>query len=639
MPHRLETLVIAALLSLATSATWAFAAQETQPPSESDAALEGLQTGWHTVRPGENLIRITAKYLGTTARWRDNWELNPQIQNPHVIQPGTRIRVILEFESAPPIARLKALSGRVEARPVPIPWNDARVEDLLVERDGLRTHRNSSTELEFQDGTDLVLTEESLVFVRPSRRTVVGPARRSVEIVEGQAELQTVGPVGETPEVEIVVGPATARTRQSGEGRAQTRARKVEDGSAQVMVYAGSSDVEAAGTSLEVAAGMGTAVAPDEPPAPPEKLLPAPALTAPEAGMELRYGDPWLEWVPVAEAASHTLELCRDRKCGELEKRTAGLGESRWRTDNLAEGTYFWRLTAVSHSGLDGYPSEARELRILDSASDTTPPTGSIRLVGNSISNDGVTVYGPDVRVEASMRDLESGIERQGVEVDGRELSGDESDGPWQDGEHIALGYAIDQAGNRGETLPVAFRVDATGPELRIARGGKVLASETLGENSVPSWWCCRSRRWTLRNGGEGALSWNLLGRSSQGEALTGALDRRDVLTRQDLPEDELEIAGGDPIALIFAAGDVRISGERVSVEDSPEDPRRPRSTHGSVLRIEAFDEGTGEVSHLRVGSGDREGSIRIEATDALGNVSRAELTLDRGGPSSTESR
>lgn len=616
--------LLGALLVLASATLFA---QEL--PSE-DVDLSGVETGWHTVRPGENLIRITSKYLGSTARWRDNWKLNPDVSNPHVIQPGTRIRVILRFETAPPVARLKTLSGRVQSRPAPIPWNDARVQDLLVEKDGLRTYRNSSTEIEFQDGTGLFLTEESLVFVRPSSRSVSGPTKRSVEIVEGQAELQSVSRTGRRTDIEIVVGSATATARQTEDGRAQTRARKSEDGSAKVMVYAGSSEVEAAGQSVEVPEGMGTAVPEDAPPAPPEELLPAPEPSSPASGTELRFGNPWFTWQPVATASSHTLELCRDTKCGELLRRELDLGGGRWQPERLPEGTIYWRVTAVSESGLDGYPSEPQRLEVLAGDPDGIPPTGTARVSGESITAGDVEYFAPSARVEVSMEDAESGLESWKATVNGREVDTDELGGPWSHGEHEVRAFGVDYSGNRGETPTLRFKVDAEGPEIEIKTGDADLLSAKLGQSAVPEWWECRKRRWARRHAvkQDARAAWTVLASGSDTTPLTETLPTDDRLTRKDRPVSSHGVTGANPGVLLFLAG--RLGGDQVATEDHYDIPVSPACSmeQGAVVWIEASDAATDSVTRLDLESPADGTSLRLESEDALGNVTTISIEL-----------
>ena len=52
------------------------------------------------------------------------------------------------------------------------------------------------------------------------------------------------------------------------------------------MAYGGESEVEAGGAKVQVQRGMGTSVATQGPPSPPEPLLPAPVLAGPEPDAE-----------------------------------------------------------------------------------------------------------------------------------------------------------------------------------------------------------------------------------------------------------------------------------------------------------------------------------------------------------------
>ena len=73
---------------LGTLAVLLALAQDPLPPAGQDVGL-------HVVVEGETLARITERYLGTSERWRENWKLNPDLENPHLISPGTRLRIIM----------------------------------------------------------------------------------------------------------------------------------------------------------------------------------------------------------------------------------------------------------------------------------------------------------------------------------------------------------------------------------------------------------------------------------------------------------------------------------------------------------------------------------------------------------------
>ena len=336
---------------LAILVAWLALAQE---PAES----AGQDIGWHDVVAGETLEGITAHYLGTSDRWRENWKLNPDLQNPHRISPGTRLRIIMSARV--PTAEIRGVSRRVEEKPHPSSWVPAKVGDKLKARDGIRTYRQSSAELGFDDGSQLRINEESLVFLREVGQKLEGASRQSLEVVEGQADVEARAAVDALPpDIEVILGDATARTRVAPGAAAQARTRKTHAGAAQLMVFGGEAELAAEGRSVTVATGMGTAAEAGKPPKPPEKLLPAPAPIHPAKGAAYEHSNPLFTWAPVEGAAGYVVEVCRDASCGQIVDRATGLNETSWTPRGLPLGELHWRVTAQGASGLDGFPSAA----------------------------------------------------------------------------------------------------------------------------------------------------------------------------------------------------------------------------------------------------------------------------------------
>lgn len=337
------------------------AAAQGPPPSPSaqDDAI-----GIHEVKPGETLMSITASYLGSPNAWKENWRLNPDLADPHALTPGQKIRVITRMKAR--TAEVAAVARRVEEKPHPDPWRVAKVGSKLKEHDGLRTYEKSSSELRFDDGTRLIVGEQSMVFLRESgvatTRTV---ARRALEIVDGQADLEGPPPsAGARAQIEIRVADAEARPRAEADEAPRARARRSRDGSAQVMVFGGAADVEAEGGRVEVAKGMGTSVPKGGRPLPPEALLPAPRPKVLSNEKIYDHANPTFRWAAVEGAAAYVVEVCRDLACAELLDRGAGLKATQWTAEGLPLGAYHWRVSAVSPSGLDGFPSTPVEFTI-----------------------------------------------------------------------------------------------------------------------------------------------------------------------------------------------------------------------------------------------------------------------------------
>ncbi len=428
---------------------------------------EGTEPGSHIVRPGDTLEGLAKSYLGAERLWPAFARLNPEIRDPNRLVPGQRIHIFVP-RGPSSAAQLSRLSRKVEALPRPIPWSAAQLGDLLVERDGLRTYPRSSAEMEFLDGTLLRVTEDSLVFLQKVQGALRGVERKSVEIVEGQADLEVLpqaGRAGRRPEVEIVLGGSRTTARPDAAGKARSRARKAEEGGARIMIYGGEGEVEAGGTKVRVPEGMGTAVAASGPPAPPEKLLAAPQPLAPAPGAEVACSNPVLTWQPVADAVSYTVEVCRDPACGALVERVTALSGTSWRPSSLPAGELFWRATARSRSGLDGYPGEPAKLAVTSQQADLEPPAGTLSLAGPQVLLGDVLFAGPDVRPELAAADAGSGVALWLPVVQGQEAAGPIARlpaGPLEIG-----AVAVDRCGNRGTFAPIRVTLDDTPPDLR----------------------------------------------------------------------------------------------------------------------------------------------------------------------------
>ena len=574
------------------------------PPGEIEAV--------HIVRPGDTLRGITAKYLGSQKRWEELWRLNREVVDPDVLQPGQRLRVLLQPAVATPTARILSLSGQVHNRPAPIDWADARRQDLLVERDGLRTFKSSSSALQFPDGSSLVVSESSLVFMRRAGRSLLGVEERQVEIVQGQADLKSLDAGASKTDIEIVVGNALAKPRAAGKsGEVQARARIEESGGAAVMMYEGEGDVEAGGEKVVVERGMGTAVPVAGPPAPPEKLLEAPTPKQPEPASRWDFPDPVFSWEAVPGAAAYVVEVCSDSGCRNLVHRVAGLTSSEWRAQPLPVADLFWRVNAVSASGLDGYPSDSIDFTILSDRRDLEPPSAVGVLEGPAVTTDGKTYHAPNTSLSISVEDPRSGVEGWSLVVNGDPTEKAALAGGWEDGEKRVEVLARDVAGNQGTTEVARFHVDAEAPVIDRTPGDVELLVPFLGEEPVDSKWRKQRRRWIKRahrRPGELRAPWVVVAwdsdlfdaggssfrhpeprrrRRSSFQSLmnTGSHPRIAILA------PTLELSNGEVLGdrlLVFGAGDAKSGTWRLTLSTvmvaADDGRRRP------FLRIEAVD-------------------------------------------------
>lgn len=558
-------------------------------------AAELQPQGWHVVRPGDTLLNLTRAYTGSTDPWRDNWGLNTFVVDPDLLQPGWRLRLLLQPAHSRPAAQLVQLERRVESKPAPQPWGPAQVGDLLLDRDAVRTFDGASTEIAFTDGGHLRLTERSLVFlVRPSRAAV--SSRRGVEIVEGEADLQ-LGNAGAAPrEVEVVAGSARGALRSAPGSEASSRTRRAVAGGSQWMIYQGDATLAAGGKRVELAAGTGSTVAAKSPPTPPEALLPAPTLR-PTLGSSTVASHLELAWEAVSGATRYIAELCPDPACGVVLQRATALAEPRWRPEPVAPGEYFWRASAVAVSGLDGFPASAQPLSALDHEPDTLAPETRLGVGGPHIEVDGKPVFSGDAIVRLTATDEGSGVARRTIFVDGAEAEESRLRAAWGSGEHRVEARVTDHAGNESVVGPLIFEVDADAPEID-------LEPATAAADPRGVWRMLSELSWTADQGWS-AWRW-----------ISG--ERR---LHRDLVRGAWSLGGSEPTLSLAWRGTPRVSGD--GAQPIPDGPS---------LAFTARDEGTGVATFRLRPKQRREGDrqilvLRFDASDRLGN--RRVLTLE----------
>ena len=448
------------------------AAAANAPEAAAAVDRSGWQDGWYVVRPGDTLESLAQRLLGSSELWRELAALNPGVENPHRIYPGQRLRVVQDPPTNQATARIEALSRRVEERPQPVPWRPALEGDLLVERDSLRTFLAASAKLRFDDGAEVTLTEDSLVFLRRQTPARAPRPRREIEVLVGQADLAARGAAGKPVEIEVVVGDAQSVGTAGDDRPLRTRSRRATGDAAQFMNYEGATQVAAAGKVVELPTGSGVQVAPRSAPGAVEALLAAPAPAEPADGDEVERAGASLAWQPVAGAASYLVEVCADPGCGALVERAPGLSATRYALGESQRETLYWRVTAVSASGLDGYPSPARSVRLVDSIAPAAPLLALRGADGGALAA-GACVAAPP-RAEVRARD------RSGAELPWRLLlDGAESDAAGLAalaggvGRHQVAARASDAKGRAATSAPVEFQLDGGGPWLSLATSGE----------------------------------------------------------------------------------------------------------------------------------------------------------------------
>lgn len=322
-------------------------------------------SGRYTVQTGDTLESIAQKFLGASTRWHELVAANPEIKNPHLISPGATIKISPAQMVTAKRAVIQQVFRQVEQMPFPRPWTPASVGGVLRERDGVRTLEKSSSELKFDDGSRMIVSEESMVFLREAPPTPENVSRKAIEIRAGQADLEvTPGESGLENGIEFHIGDTKGTTKAGNGIQGASRARRTTDGGSRIMVFDGESEVTASGRTVSVPPGMGIAVTADGRTSGPEQLMRAPEPLTPNESQAFDFSNPTFDWEPTPGAVSYTVEVCRDDACGQLVDRAVGIRLTRWTPRVLPIGDLYWRVSAVSASGLDSFSSAPQKFSI-----------------------------------------------------------------------------------------------------------------------------------------------------------------------------------------------------------------------------------------------------------------------------------
>lgn len=407
----------------------------------------------YVVRSGDTISHITHRMLGDSLFWRDNWKLNPQVRDPDKLRIGQVLQIIVKrkviAESAQVIEAVNVTEKMLQAPR----WQPASKGDRLESGQGLRTRKNSTAELRFNESSKLTLGEFSQVFLARKDTSLRGVERGSIKVEQGTVDLVFAPLKADRSSIEVIAGPATAKPISSSTGgSASVRTGVTADGGAKVMVFGGRSEVAAGGSALTVDTGMGTRVPESGPPADPEKLLPSPRIDA--SMLAWNYNNGLLRWQAVEGASGYALKVCRDVDCRQLLlSALIDAPRTEHQVAGLPAGRLHWQVMAISASGLDGYATSA-QLEITDATPDLEGPVFALRPVSGTLDGvDGSTRLGPQARLVPLGFDERSGFDR----FEMRDAQGTWR--PW-DNAPIPVGElrgqtlliaAIDRLGNRTE--------------------------------------------------------------------------------------------------------------------------------------------------------------------------------------------
>ena len=338
----------------------------------------------YTTAAGDTLYAIAARYLRDPHDWTVLSRLN-KVPAPRHLQAGLQLKLpaaLLRQDQES--ARVLATSGPVERAFRAGPYTPLAPGMMLGEGDRVRTGHDGFATLELVDGSHVSVSQDGMVEIGKLRQTVLtGASDRVLNLQHGEVDSEVTHATKKDDRFQIrspsvVAGVRGTRFRVNYDAGQQQTAVEVLEGA--VGVDPGSAPAPAPGVPLQaseqlVSAHFGNVSGASGAIGAPIELLPAPSLSDPgkiQDGKTVAF-----DLVPDSHAAGYRVQIARDADLLELIRDLpvsaphADFGE-------MPDGTYFVRISAVDHNGLEGLPQiYAFERRQLGLAASATPRPGT----------------------------------------------------------------------------------------------------------------------------------------------------------------------------------------------------------------------------------------------------------------------
>ena len=350
----------------------------------------------YVVKPGDTLIGLASRYMNRPADYRAVQKAN-RVTQPTRLRPGSQLNIDPNLLKSTPIAAsLSAFTGPVfiETAGQRAP---ARVGMPLSEGQVVTTGPGAFATFELEDASRVTLPSNTRVRISKLRQVLINNApHRVFQLDQGKGTISaTPTPTpGARFEVRTPVSVSAVRGTEFRVGASgETAQTEVLHGA--VGVGAGQGPPE----GPPVAAGFGVGASASGVSAPVE-LLPGPKMGP--GGQTQSETIVRFTVQPTPGAASYRLLLARDAGFIDIfaEARTQTTTQE-WPTADfgqVANGTYFVRLTAIDPGGLEGFPSDYsfdRDLNTLEAGAPSDSREGKRRkfLFRWSAAGDGVRNY------------------------------------------------------------------------------------------------------------------------------------------------------------------------------------------------------------------------------------------------------
>ena len=368
-------------LLLALAAPTAALAQQAPPPSPPDAR--------YVVKPGDTLYTLGTRYFARPGDYRTVQRLN-RISDARRLRPGSTVVVPYRVMRTNPIStELVAYSGavRIERDGQTVA---PRVGLPIVEGMRLTTLAGGFLTVELSDESRITLPSNSSGRVRQLREVpMTGGLLRVFDLDQGRSS--TSATPNANPDSRFLIRTPLSVSAVRG---TEFRVAALSDGQATTEVLKGLVGVAGSQAEVAVAETFGVSVSPTAVGAP-LKLPPTPKLL--RGGRAQEDAVVTFEVEPVADAVAYRLQLAHDAGFIDTfaETRT---DKTLAAFENIPDGAYFVRATAIDAVGLEGAASNYgfdRDLNILAPGQSAVQRSGKLRkyLFKWTATGQGVRTY------------------------------------------------------------------------------------------------------------------------------------------------------------------------------------------------------------------------------------------------------
>ncbi|MCC4594393.1 FecR domain-containing protein [Xanthomonas campestris pv. phormiicola] len=305
----------------------------------------------YRVRPGDTLWDLSARYLKPEVDWRRLGQHN-RVADPYALPPGRPLRVpIAWLRTQPAPAQLIALRGQVSVQTADGATLSAQQGMPLPIGSALQTGADASATVQFADGSQLQLREDSRVrFDRLARFGATGMVDTRLRLEYGRSS-NAVTPAQ---------GPAAHYIIQTPSGTSSVRGTRFRVGAGSDGELAATEVLEGA---VQIANGRGqrllrpgqAARMPADTAPLQEPLLPPPAVDAARSRLDR---PPYvLAWQPLPGASHYRIEAV-DADRPQVLRFAHETGQSRIALDALPAGRLRVLVRGIAATGVEGEDAE-----------------------------------------------------------------------------------------------------------------------------------------------------------------------------------------------------------------------------------------------------------------------------------------